>query len=382
MVFVESMIEEVNELCGKSYSPKSDAGYRRGGSAPGYIVVNGKVEKIERPRVRKKTAQGKEVEAELITYRAAQDFTEIENAILQAMAAGISTRGVARVFPEAAGTSPSSVSKRWVRIGRKFIDEFRSRDLAKESPAGWFGLMIDGVGLADDLMAIVALGLAVDGRKVVLDFEIGSSENFETCSALLTRLKDRGLRFGGAPLAVLDGSQALAKAVRQHYPDAKIQRCLVHKERNIRACLSKKHHGELARLFSLLRNAEGEDAGREKLADLRRFLARHSHKATESLDEAGDELITLHILHAPSTLNVSLLSTNNIENIFKSTRLKINRVTRWRSNTNQASRWLAYAFLEAEKGFRHIKGYKDIPLLLERLGWSKDAVSKAKDCVP
>jgi len=375
------MMDEVAKLCGKSYHPKDIPLYRRAGTAPGYIILNRKIEKTPRPRVRQKMADGKEVEVELKTYRAAQDSKAVEAAILQAVAAGVSSRGVVDVLPEAPSTSSSAVSKQWAKAGIYYIAKFRERNFTKESPEGWFALMIDAIVLTNGLVAIVALGLTVDGRKMILDFEIGSSENFETCSLLLGRLKERSFTFGGPPLAVLDGSLALAKAVRAHFKDVRIQRCLVHKERNIRACLSKRHYGELARLFNLLRNVEGEDAGRERLADLRRFLSSHSHKATESLDEAGDELITLHILSAPSTLNVSLLSTNNIENIFTSTRLKINRVTRWRGDTNQADRWLAYAFGEAEKGFRRIKGYKDIPTLLERLGWSTEAVSKAKEIV-
>jgi hypothetical protein len=87
----------------------------------------------------------------------------------------------------------------------------------------------------------------------------------------------------------------------------------------------------------------------------------------ESLREAGDDLIALHCLDVPSTLHVSLLSTNLIENSFRNVRRKLGRVTRFREETNQASRWLAAALFEAEKGFRKIRGYRDLPHLAEAL---------------
>ncbi len=86
-----------------------------------------------------------------------------------------------------------------------------------------------------------------------------------------------------------------------------------------------------------------------------------------SLQEAGDELIALHVLGVPSTLHKSLLSTNLIENSFRNTRGKIGRVTRFRAETDQASRWLAYALLEVEKGFHRISGWRDLPALARSL---------------
>ena len=92
-------------------------------------------------------------------------------------------------------------------------------------------------------------------------------------------------------------------------------------------------------------------------------------KGGRSLDETGDDLLVLHRVGCPSTLNVSLLSTNRIENSFKNVRGNIGRVKRWRAETDQAERWLAYALQYAEKGFRRIRGYRDIGLLLKAMGW-------------
>lgn len=374
-MILEVMAQEVTELCGRPYHPRPGAPCRRAGSAPGQLVVDGCSEAVRRPRMRRWNANGDEEEVQPASYQAAQDAGAVRAALLRAIAAGVSTRQAGRIFPGSPACSSSSASRLWIEEGRKLFAAFRERDLAAEA---WFALMVDGVHLADDLVAVVAVGLTVDGRKVVLDFELGASENIEVSSRLLARLKLRGVTFAGPPLAILDGGEALAKAVHRHYPDVHIQRCLVHKENNIRGCLSRRHHGELALHFNLLRHAEGEAAAREQLDALRRFLATHSRKAVESLDEAGDELLTLHRLHAPSTLNRSLLSTNGIENIFHSSRLKLDRVSRWRGTTDQPERWLAYALGEAENGFRRIWGWQDIPSLLVGLKWPKDAIDAAR----
>ncbi len=95
--------------------------------------------------------------------------------------------------------------------------------------------------------------------------------------------------------------------------------------------------------------------------NLREFLKGVSAQALESLEESGEEeLLAFHRLSLPNTLNTTFLSTNNIENAFRNTRRKIGRVTRWREETNQASKWLAYALTKAEEGFRRIKGFQEM----------------------
>ena len=96
-------------------------------------------------------------------------------------------------------------------------------------------------------------------------------------------------------MCVEDGSKALRTAVQAYWPNAEIQRCLVHKERNLRGYL--RHWGKLARLMKRMRQVEGAEAGREALADLDRFLETKNAAALESLREAGESLITLHKLN-------------------------------------------------------------------------------------
>jgi len=277
----------------------------------------------------------------------------------------VSTRDVATTQKEKApGLSKSNVSRYWQSVGHKFVDELRSKDL---SQIDWAIVMIDGIRLSKDQLAVVAIGITTGGHKHVLDFDLGSTENTEVCRALMRRLTNRGFHCDRRLLAVLDGSDAIKKALKEFFPNVLIQRCLVHKERNVRAKLSKRHWGELARLFKRLRKIQGKAAAEEVVGELKAFLKPINAEALVSLEEAGGELIALQSLGVPNTLHRNLLSTNAIENSFMNTRRKIGRVTRFRAETDQATRWLAYALVEVEKGFRRISGHADLPKLIAAL---------------
>jgi len=362
--FVGVISEEVDSLCGSRYGRSGSGTAYRAGSAPGVCILEGRKEPLVRPRVRRNTGGKDSEEVHLESYNAAKDAGAVREAILRALAAGVSGRDQRRLYPESPMTSKSSVSRLWVKEGTKKIEELRGREISGEL---FFGLMLDGIWLSEDLTAVVAIGMTSDGRKIVLDFQVGSSENREVCDDLLDRLVRRGFKPVARLFSVLDGSDALKGSVLAHYPDAVTQRCLIHKEKNIRGCLSKRHYGELFDYFKRLRNAQGAETGREIYKELREFLASKNLKALASLEEAGEDIIALHLIDAPATLNVSLLSTNFIENSFRNVRAKMGRVKRWRSETDQAERWLAYGLLEAERGFRRMKGWKDIPKLVKKL---------------
>ena len=314
--------------------------------------------------MRRSTGGRDSEEVRLESYNAAKHAGAVREAILRALVAGVSGRDQRRLYPESPMTSKSSVSRLWVKEGAKKIGEFRGREISGEF---FFGLMLDGIWLSEDLTAVVAIGMTSDGRKIVLDFQVGSSENRDVCDDLLDRLVRRGFKPVARLFSVLDGSDTLKGSVLAHYPDAVTQRCLIHKEKKIRGCLSKRHYGELFDYFKRLRNAQGAETGREIYKELREFLASKNLKALASLEEAGEDIIALHLIDAPATLNISLLSTNFIENSFRNVRAKMGRVKRWRSETDQAERWLAYGLLEAERGFRRMKGWKDISKLVKKL---------------
>lgn len=364
-MITDVIAEEVTELCGPKHHPVSGNMYRAG-TAPGSVIHDdGQREPIRRPRVRQNNDDGSSQEVTLATYEAARCPEQLRDSITKALIAGVSTRDLATTQKEKApGLSKSNVSRHWRSVGHKFVDQLRGKDL---SQIDWAILMIDGIRLSNDQLAVVAIGITADGHKHVLDFDLGSTENAEVCRALMRRLMKRGFHCDRRLLAVLDGSDAIKKALKEFFPDVMIQRCLVHKERNIRAKLSKRHWGELARLFKRLRKIQGKAAAEEVVGELKAFLKPINAEALASLEEAGDELIALQSLNVPNTLHRNLLSTNAIENSFMNTRRKIGRVTRFRAETDQASRWLAFALVEVEKGFRRISGHADLPKLIAAL---------------
>jgi putative transposase len=355
---VEIMNEEVNLLCGTRHQQNNTNEFKRGGSEDGIFYDNGEKKSVKRPRVR----NGNE-EVSLTTYNMARDIDNISDEVLRAAANGVSSRGF-KDLKEGGTISKSEFSRLWIEKGAEKLDELRSRDLSK---LDFFALMLDGIHLSKNLVGIVALGITKDGYKHILDFVVGGSESYEVSKDLMKKITKRGLASEHRFFVGLDGSDALKKAVLEFFPDAIIQRCLIHKERNLHSYLSKKNHAECSRLISKIRKAQGENDGREALDNLGEFLKEKNYAAYQSLLEAGGELISLHRLEVPSTLNVSLLSTNIIENTMLNIRRKTDRNHRWRPETQQADRWLASSLLFAEKGFRRIKGYKEIPDLVESL---------------
>ncbi len=121
----------------------------------------------------------------------------------------------------------------WYEKSLEQLDYLRSRSLTKHDI---LGLMIDGVRLADGIWILVAMGINTEGDKIMLDFEEGSSEIAAVVSDLIQRLKDRGI---SSPkerplLVVRDGSKAIKKAVKKHWPNAIQQECLIHMQRHTR----------------------------------------------------------------------------------------------------------------------------------------------------
>jgi transposase-like protein len=176
----------------------------------------------------------------------------------------------------------------------------------------------------------------------------------------------------------LDGSQALKNALLLHFPHALIQRCLVHKERNLKGYLSQRHWAELNRLFTRLRKSQGAEDAKEAVDAIAAFLADKNAQARSSFEEAGPELLTLARLEITNELSVSLLSTNCIENVFKNLRRHIGRVSRWRESTDQADRWLATGFILTQQGFHRIKGYSKLPDLVLALEPPSSMISDEK----
>jgi putative transposase len=173
----------------------------------------------------------------------------------------------------------------------------------------------------------------------------------------------RGLDPAVPRLFIIDGSKALSKATRRTFGrDTPIQRCQVHKARNIMDRLPKHLHAPTRRA---LRQAwELDDAGKAEklLRNLARRLEREAPGVAGAILEGLDEILTVVRLGLPKELRRSLACTNIIENIMGSIRRVCRNVKRWR-DASMALRWTAAAMLEATKGFRRLKAKSQLPQL-------------------
>lgn len=354
--------QEVEELCGPSYSRKSDRGFYRGGSDPSSVLANGQRIEVRKPRVKKG-----EREVELQTHRALRDYDLLNDRVVNHMLKGVSSRdydGLVEELEGGLGLKKSAVSRAFVKGSKQALDELNGRNLSGHE---WVAIMIDGIEFATRHV-IVAIGITTKGRKLVLGLREGDTENSEVVKDLIQNLIDRGLNPEHPILFVLDGSKALRKAVRQVFGnDCPVQRCVRHKERNVIKYLPWRFHGEFRRRWKMVHGMTDFTDAKNQLAGLVTWLSKVSLEAVSSVEEAEGETLTLIKLGAPKKLRSTLLSTNPIESAFNGVRSKTARVKHWRKGQDQIARWAATSLTDMEKRFKLIPGHKEIPVLLQAL---------------
>jgi transposase-like protein len=346
------------QLVGPRYAHVPGRQAYRAGSAPGELVLGGRRVRVDRPRAR--TVDGHEVALPSWVAFGAED--PLHERAVEQMLVGVSTRNYNRSLepvPDelvSRGTSRSAVSRRFVAATERQMAEWLGRDL---SAIDLVVLMVDGVYVGDDHVMLVALGIDAQGAKHVLGVREGATENAATCTALLTDMRERGLRTNRAILAVIDGSKALAKAIRDVFGTrALIQRCQAHKSRNVTDQLSDELKPSVRQA---LRDAYASvDAVRAKrmLTNLARRLRDEHPGAAASLEEGLDETLTVKQLGLPRRLERQLSTTNAIENLIGSMRRISARVKRWRDG-RMILRWTVAAVADAATRFRRITGARE-----------------------
>lgn len=358
--FLES---EVTRLCGERYQRNPGRQHTRYGHQPGFVTLAGQKASLSRPRVRQ---AGGGPEVELSLYQALQSDDAMPEAALKRMVRGVSTRNyeeVVEVAREGFGVKKSSVSRAFVKATAASLQELSSRKLNQER---FLAIFLDGVEYAGETM-LVALGLSETGEKKILGLRQGASENAAVCTALLEELRERGLDTSQPILAVIDGSKALAAAVKRVWGEkARIQRCQIHKRRNVEAHLPDKHHDELRRLLHAAWHETDYDRAKKQLLTTVRWLERLSPDAANSLREGMEETLTVVRLGLPELLRRTLATTNPIESALSVTRTVTARVTRWRDG-DMRRRWCTAGLLRAEQKFRRIKGFRHLPELARAL---------------
>ena len=220
-------------------------------------------------------------------------------------------------------------------------------------------ILIDGVNFNDHVLA-VSLGVSSDGSTHVLGLWQDATENTQIVKELLADMIRRGLDTDRQYLFVLDGAKALHKAVTSVFGEnAVIQRCQVHKQRNVLSHLPKRYHFQIRSRLRIAWDMTSYPDAKEELEKLLDELKEINDSAARSLQEGFEETLTLHRLGIPPRLRRSLRSTNLIESCFSVTRKFFRNVKNWK-NGNMVQRWGGTMLLEAEKRFRRVKGYRSM----------------------
>ena len=362
-VFTTMLEEDRTAICGPRYAHQPDRVASRAGTVPSEVVLGGRKVAIQRPRVR--TADG---EVALPTFHTMAQTDPLDRRVVEQMLVGVATRQYARSLeplgPDVTsrGTSKSAVSRRFVAKTRAQLEAWQSTPL---DTLDLVGLILDGVHVSEHCL-ILALGIAADGEKHALGVWEGSTENAAVCQSLLANLQGRGLRTDRSLLVMLDGSKALRKAVRDTFGDlALVQRCQIHKLRNVLDHLPERQRPWVKAILQRAYRSAVPTAKR-LLHDLARRLDTDHPSAAESVREGLDETLTVLALGLSDRLRRSLATTNAAESLISRTRHVKRNVKRWRGG-RMVLRWVAAGVLEAVKGFRRLKGHKDMPTLVAAL---------------
>ncbi len=366
------MQEEVRELAGERSQRQPERTASRWGSERGYCVVMGQKVPVQRPRVR--TTDDKEVR--LGSYEMFHRGEPLTATVWEKLLLGLSTRKygqAVRQFSEAYGLEKSAISEHFIEASREKLKVMMERRLDQTRLCA---LLIDATPF-EGQQIVAALGIGEDGRKTILGIRQGATENATVVGELLGDLVERGLDFTEPRLYVLDGGKALTAAVKKHAGEsAAIQRCQVHKRRNVLDHLTDEQRPGVAKKLNAAYALEDYAAAKQALNALHRELMDLNPSAARSLAEGMEETLTVHRLRLPMQLRKTMASTNVIESAFSIVERVCRNVKRWHGG-DQRERWVGSGLLVAEKQFRKITGYKQIPSLIREL----DALTPSKPSV-
>ena len=361
---IEQMLcEDAQQLAGPRHSRGERVGHRWG-ATKGKLGFHGGKVVVGRPRVR---SEGQEVA--LPTWKAAQAEDWLGRWAMNLMLINVSTRKLKRAvrLPEGDlpavmgdGTSKSAASRRFVALSAERMAEWMASDLSK---LDLLIIQIDGLHIGNDLVLVAALGIDSEGHKHPLGLIEGATENATVVQALIDNLIERGVDPTICRLFIVDGAKALTKVIRstfgRHTP---IQRCQVHKARNVVDRLPKRLHASARKALRQAWQFDDADKAERLLRNLARRLEQEAPGVAASILEGLDEILTVNRLGLPAQLRRSLACTNSIENVMGTVRRVCRNVKRWR-NAAMALRWTAAGMLEAAKGFRRLKAHKQLPIL-------------------
>jgi len=335
----------------------------RWGSQPGSVYLQDQKIPIIVPRVRNKL---RNMEIPLEYYQRFQEPYQGNEQVFKKLLNGLSThkyRESAELVPEVFGISASNLSRRFKYASGVRLKQLQERRLEKYD---FVAIVIDGKRFADEGL-MIALGITIEGTKIILGIEQMATENHRPIAQFLEKLIERGLRYEDGILFIIDGSKGIRKAIEDVFPlCGVIQRCHYHKIENVAGYLPKGIQMIWrAKLRAAYRQTKYEAAMRalEKLAV---ELHNINPSAEASLREGLEETLTLHKLGLYVELGKSLSSTNCIESVMSQLGQYTDKVDRWRGGSH-IQRWAASGLLALEPGLQKMRGFRYLKLLRARL---------------
>src|SRR5260370_3937833 len=356
------MQEEVRELVGERSQRQAERTTSRWGSEQGYCVGMGQNVPVQRPRVR--TVEDKEVR--LGSYEMFHRGEPLTETVWEKWMLGLSTRKygqAVRKFTEAYGLEKSAVSEHFIEASRAKLKDMMESRLDRLRLCA---LLIDATPFEGQQM-VAALGIGQDGRKTILGIRQGATENATVVGELLGDLVSRGLDFTEPRLYVLDGGKALTAAVKKYAGEsAAIQRCQVHKRRNVLDHLTDEQKPGVAKPLNAAYALEDYAAAKQALNQLHRELMDLNPSASRSLGEGMEETLTVHRLPLPIQLRTTLATPNLLESAFSIVEQVCKNVKRWHGG-DQRERWGGSGLVVAQIQVLRVTGDKTLPSLIPEI---------------
>ncbi|MFC1573155.1 transposase [Candidatus Eisenbacteria bacterium] len=358
----EELEAEVEQLAGQRYSRKPEgAKYYRHGSNHGSVKLAGQRIPVSVTRVR-----CPEGEVPLSSYRRLHKGEDHDEGLFRRLLYGISCRdyeAAAEAVPGAIGLSGSTVSRQFIEASQGKLREFQERDFSGQDIVAIF---VDGKSFAKDQM-VLALGIQMDGQKVMLGFVQTETENTRVLVNFFRSLLDRGLDVSRGTLVVIDGAKGLRSAVKKAFSKrALVQRCQWHKRENVISHLAKSEQAHWRRRLQKAYERPTYKEAKEELLKLHAELEELNQSAARSLAEGLEETLTLHRLGVFANLGRSFKTTNCIESVNSMAERKCGKVDYWK-NSAQKHRWFASALLDIEPRLRKVMGYRQLYKLRDAL---------------
>jgi transposase-like protein len=335
-------------------------GHRHGHRARSLMGTFGGIE-IEVPRARLNGPDGKTMEWNSQVLRAYQRRTLAADALIASTyLAGTNTRRVRRALQALFGGAVGKdvVSRVWRKVKADW-DAWNARSLADEPIVR---LILDGTVVdvrldrkATAISLLVVIGVRMDGQKVLLAVKSMGGESSEAWRSVLDDLIDRGLR--RPDLLIVDGGQGLEKAIATVWDGVPVQRCTVHKHRNLLAHAPERLHEEVTADYTdMIYAATTAQIENRRKAFLRKWRLK-CRAVADSLDEAGERLFTFTRL--PPSQWRSARTTNAIERLHEEFKRRIKTQTVLPSAETAAMLFWAL-FASGQISMRKIDGWRTL----------------------